>query len=251
MGSCTLWRLAARAYARSDTSSSGPRLAARSSRCWADSPATTSSTGRRWMRWRRRWSQVSGRQSTLGPGHPSGCWAKLPSPRVDATPGGSSRWQAGGAILRVPVLVLTTYDTDADIVRAVEAGATGYLLKDTTRQELLGAIRSAAAGRSALAPSVASRLVARMAAPAGYALSAREIEACSGRRRRTVPVAGHPEGRQPSGQRRSSPNRDHTVPGRGRGQPTSGSGWHLVTTGGRRSVCSVAGSRMRCFAGFS
>ena len=76
----------------------------------------------------------------------------------------------------IPVLVLTTYDTDADILRAIEAGATGYLLKDTTREELLGAIRSAAAGRSALAPSVASRLVARMAAPAGSALSAREIE---------------------------------------------------------------------------
>jgi DNA-binding NarL/FixJ family response regulator len=76
----------------------------------------------------------------------------------------------------IPVLVLTTYGTDADIVRAIEAGATGYLLKDTTREELLGAIRSAAAGRSAPAPSVASRLVARMAAPAGSALSAREIE---------------------------------------------------------------------------
>lgn len=76
----------------------------------------------------------------------------------------------------IPVLVLTTYDTDADILRAIEAGATGYLLKDTTREELLGAIRSAAAGRSALAPSVASRLVARMAAPAASALSAREIE---------------------------------------------------------------------------
>ena len=72
----------------------------------------------------------------------------------------------------VPVLVLTTHDTDADIVRAIEAGATGYLLKDATREELLHAIRSAATGRSALAPSVASRLVARMAAPAGSALSA-------------------------------------------------------------------------------
>jgi len=76
----------------------------------------------------------------------------------------------------VPVLVLTTYDTDADIVRAIVAGATGYLLKDATREELLHAIRSAAAGRSALAPTVASRLVARMAGPAGSALSAREIE---------------------------------------------------------------------------
>lgn len=78
--------------------------------------------------------------------------------------------------LDVAVLVLTTYDTDADIVRAIEAGATGYLLKDATRDELLQAIRSAAAGRSALAPAVASRLAARMAAPAGSALSAREIE---------------------------------------------------------------------------
>ena len=78
--------------------------------------------------------------------------------------------------LAVPVLVLTTYDTDADIVRAIEAGATGYLLKDTSREELMHAIRSAAAGRSVLAPRVASRLVARMAAPAGSALSAREIE---------------------------------------------------------------------------
>ncbi len=74
------------------------------------------------------------------------------------------------------VLVLTTYDTDADIVRAIEAGATGYLLKDITREELLDAIRAAAAGQSALAPRVASRLVSRMAAPAGAALSAREIE---------------------------------------------------------------------------
>jgi DNA-binding NarL/FixJ family response regulator len=76
----------------------------------------------------------------------------------------------------IPVLVLTTYDTDADIVRALEAGATGYLLKDATREELLDAIRSAAVGRSVLAPTVASRLVARMAAPARSALSAREIE---------------------------------------------------------------------------
>ena len=76
----------------------------------------------------------------------------------------------------IPVLVLTTYDTDADIVRAIEAGATGYLLKDATREELLEAIRLAAAGRSALAPNVATRLVARMAAPVRSALSAREIE---------------------------------------------------------------------------
>ncbi|MBO0685518.1 MAG: response regulator transcription factor [Candidatus Dormibacteraeota bacterium] len=76
----------------------------------------------------------------------------------------------------VSVLVLTTYDTDADILRAVEAGATGYLLKDVTREDLLAAIRSAAAGRSALASGVASRLLGRMRTPAPAALSLREIE---------------------------------------------------------------------------
>jgi DNA-binding NarL/FixJ family response regulator len=76
----------------------------------------------------------------------------------------------------VSVLVLPTYDTDADILRAIEAGATGYLLKDVTRDELLGAIRSSAAGRSALASGVASRLLGRMRAPAPAALSVREIE---------------------------------------------------------------------------
>ena len=74
------------------------------------------------------------------------------------------------------VLVLTTYDTDADILRAVEAGATGYLLKETPREELFGAIRATALGRSVLSPSVASRLVGRARDPGERALSAREIE---------------------------------------------------------------------------
>lgn len=74
------------------------------------------------------------------------------------------------------VLVLTTYDTDADILRAIEAGATGYLLKDATREEVLHALRSAAAGESVLAPRVASRLMGRMRAPGEEALSLREIE---------------------------------------------------------------------------
>ena len=54
------------------------------------------------------------------------------------------------------VVVLTTYETDADILRAVEAGAAGYLLKDATRQELAQAIRAAARGETVLAPSVAA-----------------------------------------------------------------------------------------------
>ena len=74
------------------------------------------------------------------------------------------------------ILVLTTYDSDADILRAIEAGATGYLLKDTPREELFRAIRAAAKGESVLAPAVAARLMTRMRAPAGENLSAREIE---------------------------------------------------------------------------
>jgi DNA-binding NarL/FixJ family response regulator len=56
------------------------------------------------------------------------------------------------------VLILTTYDTDGDIVRAVEAGATGYLLKDVSRQDLLRAVAAASRGETVLAPAVAARL---------------------------------------------------------------------------------------------
>ncbi|MFF9350830.1 response regulator [Streptomyces sp. NPDC014734] len=65
----------------------------------------------------------------------------------------------------VHVLVLTTYDTDADITRAIEAGATGYLLKAERPEELFAAIRSAARGRTTLSPPVASRVMARMRSP--------------------------------------------------------------------------------------
>ena len=74
------------------------------------------------------------------------------------------------------VLVLTTYDADADILRAVEAGATGYLLKDTPRERLFPAIRAAARGETVLAPTVATRLVSRMRRPATEALTSREVE---------------------------------------------------------------------------
>ncbi|MET9900996.1 response regulator transcription factor [Streptomyces sp. NPDC006446] len=73
------------------------------------------------------------------------------------------------------VLVLTTYDTDADILAAVEAGASGYLLKDAPPEELSSAVRTAASGHSALAPAVADRLMDRMRTPAA-ALSRRELE---------------------------------------------------------------------------
>jgi DNA-binding NarL/FixJ family response regulator len=76
----------------------------------------------------------------------------------------------------VHILVLTTYDTDADILRAIEAGATGYILKDAPREELFRAVRSTAEGQSYLSPSVATRLMGRMRSPTEESLSRREVE---------------------------------------------------------------------------
>nr|WP_269329452.1 response regulator transcription factor [Kineosporia babensis] len=84
------------------------------------------------------------------------------------------------ALPQTRVLVLTTYDTDDDIVHAVEAGATGYLLKDTPRPVLVDAVRSAARGETVLAPPVAARLVSRLRTPAPAPLvnplTPREVE---------------------------------------------------------------------------
>ncbi|MFF2774436.1 response regulator [Streptomyces sp. NPDC058052] len=80
---------------------------------------------------------------------------------------------------RARILVLTTYDTDTDTLPAIEAGATGYLLKDAPRDELFAAVRAAAEGRTVLSPAVATRLVSAVRRPAGPAddtLSARERE---------------------------------------------------------------------------
>ncbi|MEU3352909.1 response regulator transcription factor [Streptomyces sp. NPDC037389] len=84
--------------------------------------------------------------------------------RITAEPGG------------VRVLVLTTYDTDADVTRALEAGATGYLLKAERPEELFAAVRAAAQGRTALSPPVAGRVMARLrgARPATGTLTDRE-----------------------------------------------------------------------------
>jgi DNA-binding NarL/FixJ family response regulator len=76
----------------------------------------------------------------------------------------------------VQILVLTTYDSDADILPAIEAGATGYLLKDTSREELYHAIRAAASGEPVFAPSVARRLIGRIRSPDEEKLSSRELE---------------------------------------------------------------------------
>ena len=101
----------------------------------------------------------------------------LRMPRLDGV-GATARITAEFPASRV--LVLTTYDTDSDIIRAVEAGATGYLLKDTPRRYLVDAVRAAARGETVLAPPVAARLVSRLRAPdpapADNPLTRREVE---------------------------------------------------------------------------
>ncbi len=89
---------------------------------------------------------------------------------VQATARIHARWPA------TCVLVLTTYDTDADILRAIEAGATGYILKDAPREELYRAIRATAQGQSYLSPSVVTRLMGQLRAPDENALSQREVD---------------------------------------------------------------------------
>lgn len=76
------------------------------------------------------------------------------------------------------VLIVTTYDSDADTLPAIEAGATGYLLKDAPPEELAIAVRTAATGRTTLAPTVADRLMNRLRVP-GTALTRRETEVLS------------------------------------------------------------------------
>ncbi|MFI5806522.1 response regulator [Streptomyces sp. NPDC051561] len=74
------------------------------------------------------------------------------------------------------VLVLTTYDTDADITRAIAAGATGYLLKAERPEELFAAIRSASQGRTTLSPPIASRVMAQMRGAGRPTLTDRESD---------------------------------------------------------------------------
>jgi DNA-binding NarL/FixJ family response regulator len=76
----------------------------------------------------------------------------------------------------VKILVLTTYDTDADIVPAIEAGATGYLLKDAPPEALFRAVRSTARGEMTFAPSVAEKIARRLTKTPRTSLSRREIE---------------------------------------------------------------------------
>src|ERR1700733_13602952 len=77
--------------------------------------------------------------------------------------------------LATPVLILTTYESAADVAAALNAGARGYLLKDAPPDELFAGIRAVAQGRQVLAPRVAAKLVARGLDPA-EALSPREVQ---------------------------------------------------------------------------
>lgn len=97
----------------------------------------------------------------------------LRMPRLD---GADAIERLGAELPGVNVLVLTTYDTDADILRAIEAGATGYLLKDAPREELFRAIEATAIGQSWLTPAIATRLMKRTRTPAGDTISQRETE---------------------------------------------------------------------------
>jgi DNA-binding NarL/FixJ family response regulator len=74
------------------------------------------------------------------------------------------------------VLILTTFDTEADVLPAIEAGATGYLLWDAPRQDLLRAVRAAARGEAVLSPAIATRLLGQVRRPAGETVSERELE---------------------------------------------------------------------------
>ncbi|PRY40342.1 response regulator [Umezawaea tangerina] len=97
----------------------------------------------------------------------------LRMPRVDGVGAITSLREKGNP---ARILVLTTFDTESDVLPAVKAGATGYLLKDTPRDELFRAVRSAARGEAVLSPSVATTLLGQVRSPAADPLSSRELE---------------------------------------------------------------------------
>ena len=96
--------------------------------------------------------------------------------RMPELDGVSATKEIVGRGLGARVLILTTYDTESDVLPAIEAGATGYLLKDTPRDELRRAVRAAAAGESVLSPPVARQVLGRVRQPSRGTLSDRELE---------------------------------------------------------------------------
>jgi DNA-binding NarL/FixJ family response regulator len=105
--------------------------------------------------------------------HPDVVLMDLRMPQVDGVTAIAELARRG---ISARILVLTTYDTDSDVLPAIEAGATGYLLKDAPRDELFRAVEAAARGQAVLSPAVATRLMGQMRAPASEVLSQRELE---------------------------------------------------------------------------
>jgi DNA-binding NarL/FixJ family response regulator len=97
----------------------------------------------------------------------------LRMPEMDGVSAIAALTEAG---VSARVLVLTTFDTDGDVVSAIEAGATGYLLKDAPPDELFRAVRSAARGDAVLSPAVATRVMGQMRTPTQEPISQRELE---------------------------------------------------------------------------
>ncbi|MCO1574609.1 response regulator transcription factor [Crossiella sp. SN42] len=96
--------------------------------------------------------------------------------RMPDTDGATATAQLARRAPGVRVLILTTYDSDSDILRAVEAGAAGYLLKDTPRQDLVAAVRAAARGETVFAPMVMDKLLSRVRMPKVEPLTPREVQ---------------------------------------------------------------------------
>ncbi|WP_327289459.1 response regulator transcription factor [Streptomyces sp. NBC_01198] len=96
--------------------------------------------------------------------------------RMPGTDGVTAITELAAAGSTARVLVLTTYDSDSYVLPAIEAGATGYLLKDAPRAELLRAVRAAANREAVLSPTVAARLMDRVRTPPPALLSHRESE---------------------------------------------------------------------------
>lgn len=96
--------------------------------------------------------------------------------RLPGLDGAEATAQIRAHQLTTAVLILTTYERTVDILRAIEAGATGYLLKDAQSEDLVAAIRAVAQGKAVLAPNVATHLVHQVSKPAQKALSVRELE---------------------------------------------------------------------------
>jgi DNA-binding NarL/FixJ family response regulator len=96
--------------------------------------------------------------------------------RMPEMDGAAATAEIKSAHPEIHVLILTTYETDADILRAVEEGAAGFLLKDARQEDLFDGIRQVAQGKAPLAPGVAARLMRRLRGTEDEQLSGREIE---------------------------------------------------------------------------